>query len=338
MEEFDFQTWCTASGLKKPTEALLKKQDYDTLDILQTMTVVDLVALDKVTGGQARALRNALGLLGNANFIVFSSQPPVAAKETPKSKEVEEDGGLTGPLKDKTLSQAGLSLDTLLKGLNLGDPSDECDKAKQGGAQGYAPPMTGYSHRSRLIIKATTKKAQQIQMFLPETVKQRQAKKNKELFNWSKGDDGAVVIKADNHLNKLNITKDEWGAANQRLCHYLLQTNELSRDNIEDYMSYTILIHEYADKYDWYSVLEYDHRYRELQAETGMSWGMAVDHLYDTVLIRKEKPHMPGPVKTNYREKSFGTGTKDSEALCCLHLKGDCPYGEYCKFKHVKRD
>ena len=52
-----------------------------------------------------------------------------------------------------------------------------------------------------------------------------------------------------------------------RLMNRLLCTGQLQRDEIEFYLAYTTKIYEFAEKYDWKSVLNYDYNYKELQTE-----------------------------------------------------------------------
>ena len=69
------------------------------------------------------------------------------------------------------------------------------------------------------------------------------------------------------------ITIAEWGAANMKLMNFLMSTGDLSRDKVEFYLAYTMKIFEMADVYEWSSILQFDQRYRELQAAHGFPWG-----------------------------------------------------------------
>ncbi|KAH3859464.1 hypothetical protein DPMN_102279 [Dreissena polymorpha] len=58
-----------------------------------------------------------------------------------------------------------------------------------------------------------------------------------------------------------------------RLLNYLLETKELKREDNEYYLVYAARIFEFAEKYEWNSILYYDFRYRELQVEDQFNWG-----------------------------------------------------------------
>ena len=51
-----------------------------------------------------------------------------------------------------------------------------------------------------------------------------------------------------------------------QLMNALLARNMLHRNDIEYHLAYTAMIFEFASKYEWENILEYDYHYRELQA------------------------------------------------------------------------
>ena len=51
------------------------------------------------------------------------------------------------------------------------------------------------------------------------------------------------------------------------LLNHLLGAEQLPREDIEFYLAYTTKIYEFAEKYEWSSVFNYDYNYGELQAE-----------------------------------------------------------------------
>lgn len=65
------------------------------------------------------------------------------------------------------------------------------------------------------------------------------------------------------------ITVEEFAVANTQLMAYLMKEGILGREDMEYYLSYTAMIFDKVAKYEWSSILQYDTRYRELQA----SWG-----------------------------------------------------------------
>ena len=105
-----------------------------------------------------------------------------------------------------------------------------------------------------LTIKASTKKP----------VRQRLARKRRENMRWMEGPDRTVSLKVDETV-QVYLSQCEWSAANLRLMHHMIVEGQLPRSSSDDYLAYTVMIHEFTGKYDWQSVLDYDVRYRELQ-------------------------------------------------------------------------
>lgn len=166
-------------------------------------------------------------------------------------------------------------------------------------------------------------------------------KKRRDFMKWTETGDRTVILKAEEQT-KLAITQAEWGAANMRVMFHLLQTGDLTRGQTEDYMSFTLMIHELASIYDWSSILEHDVRYRELQAQYGFRWGEPCSHLEDVVLVKRPPPPAGGAGRSSgsgggrrYNERHPGY---DANEKCRLFLKGECPYGVDCRYKHEKTE
>ncbi|KAH3774247.1 hypothetical protein DPMN_175623 [Dreissena polymorpha] len=58
-----------------------------------------------------------------------------------------------------------------------------------------------------------------------------------------------------------------------RLLNHLLSTGQIKRTDVEFYLAYTTKIFEFAENYEWNSVLNFDYSYRELKAEHAFGWG-----------------------------------------------------------------
>ena len=86
-----------------------------------------------------------------------------------------------------------------------------------------------------------------------------------------------------------------------RLLNHLLATNQIKRKDIEFYLAYTTKIYEFAEKYEWNSVLIYDYTYREIQAEHDFMWGTFSPHMELQLLVPKR-------TRANRREdRQYGT-------------------------------
>ena len=115
---------------------------------------------------------------------------------------------------------------------------------------------------------------------------------------------------------------------NMRHLNHLLCTGQLPRADIEFYLAYTTKIHEFAEKYEWSSVLNYDYNYRELQAEHKFKWGTFSPHMELQLLVpkRAKQPNVQsgGP---NNPSQSVREDCKSFKA------RGSCPFGATCKFR-----
>ena len=111
-----------------------------------------------------------------------------------------------------------------------------------------------------------------------------------------------------------------------RLLNHLLTTNQLQRKDTECYLDYTTKIYEFAEKYDWNSVLSYDYTYREMQAEHNFKWGTFSPHMELQLLVPKRARQGPAGGRTN---------TAGSIEDCRIFkAKESCPIKEACRYRH----
>jgi hypothetical protein len=224
--------------------------------------------------------------------------------------------------------------------------------------------------RTLLTIKATKKKVHHIKDFVTDQVKSRITKKRRGDLQWTQAGDGTVSLQPIEE-DQVYFTQAEWGAANMRILNHLLQEGEIDRQDIEFYLTYTTMIHELASKWDWQSILAYDARYREQQAEHEFMWGFEPPHSDNLLLAPRQKEQPPtwkgrynknnnhhnggnqgGGGQANHKKRYRGTGPSNKQPdakpaqepaqanddeLCIRFLtKGKCEFGEKCKYKHNK--
>ncbi|KAH3717554.1 hypothetical protein DPMN_060347 [Dreissena polymorpha] len=152
--------------------------------------------------------------------------------------------------------------------------------------------------RSLLTIKSTSKKAVHITQFLSEVTKRRRQSRSKDFVLRSLG---TVTI--------------------------VLKTEEYhpSKEDTEYYLAYTAQIFEFAEKYEWNSVLHYDLRNRELHAEHQFKWGTFSSYMELQILTPRVK-------KTSYHH---GTGPTSKKEDCKIFkVRGECPFGNRCRYRH----
>ena len=151
--------------------------------------------------------------------------------------------------------------------------------------------------RAILTLKSQTNKAVHITQFLTEKSKRRRQNKRKEfVLKAGTVNSETLVLKTDDEHPYLGIYMEEWGAANMRLLNQLLASKKLRREDIEFYLAYTTKIFQFAEKYEWNSVLNYDHAYRKLQAEHQFQWGtfspsMEISCWFPNVASKHRNPH-----------------------------------------------
>ena len=167
-----------------------------------------------------------------------------------------------------------------------------------------------------------------ITTFITEHCKQRRQNRRKEfIIKSGTNDTETLVLKPDDEHPYLGIYIEEWGAANMRLINHLLCKGQLSRDETQFYLAYTTKIYEFAEKYDWNSVLNYDYNYRELQAEHKFKWGTFSPHTELQLLVPKRPKQQSG---------RNGPGQLAREDCKLFKASGSCPFGATCKFQHLR--
>ena len=373
--EFDLIAWSTDHSLKRRTTDALSRQDYSNKEVLLLMMPGDVAALD-ITGGQARLLRKALEELGNLAFKATDDgvqrdesqrgdQPgrndPRPDSEVDPGEALPRHIGDAGRNSHEEVLRAGEALDRILR-----DSTASLQPAIVDGVRpvvGSACTATGlpmamgegYDPHMVLTIRATTRKALQVRDFVPDQVRQRLAKKKRETLRWVEAADGSFSIQADDQAPAY-LTQAEWGAANMRIMSHLIKVGDLQRLRVEEYMAYTVIVHELASRYDWASVLEFDVRYREQQAEHGFRWGTPARHLESLLLQpkRREQQAAQFPQARASQRGKHGSGGSAGRSVnsqgqqqrpgayeastepCRLFMtKGTCSFGDKCRYSHV---
>ena len=349
---FNMTAWADQWRIKRKTITAMSKEEYTDLQVLRAMEASDVASLD-VTGGQARALKMGLTALGNPNFKPPSTTPTpegevgvIPPKETaPLTKDKAEDpAGQTGST--RAILQAGGDYEKLMQMMAsaaLEDPSPTSSISR-----GYVPPgaatgrarggVGGYDPTMLLTLRATTKKAHLCANFVPELVKERIAKRRRETIHWEEGSDGTFSIKTEARQTPY-LTAAEWGAASIRVLHHMRTEGELEDVDLTDYLTYMVVIFEFASIYDWNSILEFDVRYREAQAQSGFRWGCEAGSL-QTLCLKARRTEAPGgETGAGGKRKKKKKRAPVPEGEVCKNFlhKGECEYGEDCRYEHVER-
>ena len=232
--EFNFDTWVTELNLPRKVSQILRQEELTTKDTLILLNEGDV---------------KSLGLpLGSAKLLIKVIKEWQAESVT--SADTEDQTSEKEPMNNEaTLDGAGKLLDELL---STQTPSQLHTKNHHvDGISTFMDP------RSILTMKAQTKKAVHITQFLSEKSKRRKQNKRKE-YVLKSSESETIVFKTDDEHPYLGIQMEEWGAANMRILNHLLSVNSIERGDVEYYLAYTTRIFEFAETYDWNSVLNYD--------------------------------------------------------------------------------
>ncbi|KAH3711853.1 hypothetical protein DPMN_071528 [Dreissena polymorpha] len=289
--DFQFDNWAVDLKLPRKVIQQLRQEELVTKEALLLVEESDL---------------KALGLpLGCTKLI---------------TQEIRKWKGSISPASGNQMSPDAASLDGA--GKLLDDLLSSSNGVLTGGDE--TPTSTFMDPRSLLTMKSTSKKAVHITQFLSEVTKRRRQSRRKDFVLRSSGTE-TIVLKTEEDHPYLGVLLEEWGAANMRLLNYLLETKELKREDTEYYLAYTARIFEFAEKYEWNSVLHYDFRFRELQAEHQFKWGTFSPYMELQILT-------PRVQKTSYQ---LGTGPTSKQEDCkILKVRGECPFGNRCRYRH----
>lgn len=301
-EDFNFDEWATGLGLNRKVTQILRQEELTSKTALKLLQLKDL---------------KELGLpLGSVKIIENEIQTWNKVSDIPNKLVNSEKDTSNMDINSEILSGAGKTLDVLLS-----DQPPVSNKSK--------PELFGQMDpRTILTLKSQTNKAVHITQFLTEKCKRRRQSRRKEfVLKSGAANSETLVLKADEEHPYLGIFIEEWGAANMRLLNHLLATQKLCRNDIEFYLAYTTKIFEFAEKYEWNSVLNYDYAYRELQAEHQFQWGTFSPNMELQLLI---------PKRSRQGVNTTAQSSLPTEDCKLFKARGSCPFGSSCKYRHTK--
>lgn len=377
---FDFTVWAADAGLNRKTTGAMRIEDFDNEHTLEVMNNEDIAHLG-ISRGQQGLLRRALANLSGSTFNVTAT---VSSQQVPPQMA---GNSASGPSKTKGLSEgvsqaqnktelenmaimrSGLEYDNLFGG------SGACNSmgaaAISSGIDGGNGANSGSTNqpnwynpdpRQGLVVKARANKSLKIVDYLPAQARDRLQKKQRESMRMTLGNDGNYVLRVDDGQSQGQVNMGQWISANMRVMAHLMELGHLRRDDVEYYMAYTAYIGDLVERYEWFSIMEYDTQYREMQAEHGFMWGHIPTHLAVHILRARQPlgvnrgggygggggPRRPygdsrgtpssGHQSTNSRpdiRRMEPRAENNEQQVCRIFAnRGSCPYGLACKFVH----
>ena len=193
--------------------------------------------------------------------------------------------------------------------------------------------------RTVLTVKSNAKKATHITQFLSERTKKKRQSRRREFVLAQSGSEDNFVLKQQEEHPYSGISIDEWSAANCRLMSHLIHSGELPTEDIDYYLAYSTQIYDWAGKYEWEALLDFDYLYRERQAAHCYKWGSLTANMEMQLLCSNVKIFTPQT--RNYRngksQKNNNVKPNQTPQECRLFKarNGNCPYGDHCKYRHV---
>ena len=288
--DFNFEEWAEASGLSRKTVKYLRTEELEltrALTMIDERDMISILVSMPLPLGQKKMLKTAIAELRSGNNKDTDPECHTVEEEPQAPSQVTQEGqgqinltAIRGNDAD-LLATAGKTFDELL-----------CiDQDKQVVTDNHSQ----FDPRAILTIKASKSKALHITDFLTEkTKKRRQARKKDLVLSMGGQNVDRVILKADDDHPYSGIFMSEWGAANCRLMNALLGKGILARDNVEYYLAYTARVFEFGQRYEWENVMDYDNRYRELQAEHGFHWGVVTPDMELCLLTQPRQGGQPG--------------------------------------------
>ena len=347
--------WALEHQLSRKTTAALNKEECNSMEALKLVTADDINRME-VPVGQIRLLREAVRTLGNPITVVDPPAliPPPVPTRTQDKEPLDPEGGPSVDPNVEALRLAGLALlaANQAKDGEEGDALHAEEEAAGGGpGKGGTPPTSlpavpgggphvGAYHWSGsggedplliLTAKSLTNRALKIVDFLLEPAKSRVSRSRREQVTFSSMGNGGIALKAE-ESSHYYISIEEWVGANMRLMAQLITTGALAQTKVLYYVAYTTMIADLAVTSDWQSVLQFDSRYRELQADRQFAWGTRLSHEQQQHVRPKASPQPP---KQKGGKASKAHTSYSSDDICRqFAARGQCMFGDQCKFRH----
>ena len=144
--------------------------------------------------------------------------------------------------------------------------------------------------------------------------------------------DERLMVRTEEAHPYAGISVEEWGAANCRLLYAMISDRAIDMNDIPYYLAYTATIFDFATKYELHSVLDYDHQYRERQAQHSFTWGSLNPNAELQLLQRVRTPYNVQPKRHQQQNHKDYQPTD----VCRQWLaRGVCQFGSACRYRHT---
>ncbi len=318
--EPDFETQLKQLGLNTETLARLQKHGFAWLESLELLAEeADAIAALQLSLAQRLVLKRYL------NTVRVGATPDLgkAPQQTPA-----RDGAIGGA---EPNTQTTATLDVVLSQLREGHQVGTMRPASEPALSWSTDTMACY--RGGCEAVKVYEIVDYINLIPPITEEQVITEHGTLQF---------IIRSAAKKPRLAVVTVEEWCLANTRIVEMVMERNPAV---FKDYLEYTMKVCELLKCYEKVSVLQYDHKYRHMQAHFGFRWGTDMPHV---------STHSSSPAEIHRCKwsRQHGTGQRTGFSRWVSMADGriaamKCPvcyqfnsnngftYGTACRFRHA---
>ena len=288
--QLDLKVWADKHGLLPETMDLLSKDGFTSLQAVSLLT--DSIIKDykgSMNLAQFLLLRDAIQQLkkvkeGNEDRNASPTVPPPsdsASRQGRPTQAIEESSATQHNTPDALQSEGGLGMAALIDLLGGQRTQDQPSQSS------LTSPITGKAAIfDPLFIKKQACKHRDIRDYIslsePRSEKPHQISVNNVSVSLS---EGKVPLE--------KVTPLQYTEASLMILREMVATDNLTQEEIMQYVAYVIKVSCLGQQFTWQSVLTYDTHYRKAQAMLGFHWG--ADNSYLMQLHLKPRQELSGP-------------------------------------------
>lgn len=149
----------------------------------------------------------------------------------------------------------------------------------------------------------------------------------------------SIILRTSRSRPKVESIKiPAWSAANAKIMATLIHTGKLgTKQEIDDYLAYTVKVSELFEVFDVPSVMLYDNQYRVLQNRNGFRWGRDSEHLHSRFLKSRIACAPPARPQQQQQRRPFTARAKtaDGQEICINYQNPSGCRRATCSYAHV---
>ena len=308
--EFNFDEWATDAKLTPKTIKALKEESLVEEELIRTLSDTDFTEsamLKALALGEKKRLKMAVKMMNPMDKGASKDEVKIS-KEPVSTKSLMHDVDLEQQLRDYEKDEDKINFLLRSAGLGLGDEN----------ARGVR----------------NTGKPKYIQDYVTSVFHVEGTSEERELFPGSN-----IYYKKDTFRKPKphEVTLPQWISANARIMISMIKDGTLAKDDILEYLEYTIRIGDLAQSHTVSSVMVFDQRARKDQAEGivpgANRWSYPHYNASQVHLIRRNNLTASGSYTGN---RQYNSSTPRPKCIDYNNKKG-CDRAK-CNFRHLCRE